>query len=227
MIAETVPFSVDPRHRAMGAIVGGVLGVVAVSVVYLVSLVPAVSDLGVVAFLTGRDGLITGMGGWPATVWLTAPTAAALTGWSMAPRALADDAWSGLGMGLVTYFVGVTIGPLVVFGPMLLVGGSPGVQPSPVDAIVAILGLLIGAVMYAFIGAVLLFPLLGVSALFGVIWARVLRGVVAVSGGAGLQRPSRSLPLAWMLATGVVLGVMWLGASALLLAIGQSAIWLD
>ncbi|MEO5884247.1 MAG: hypothetical protein ABIQ58_01850 [Candidatus Limnocylindrales bacterium] len=224
MTAEPVTATVDPRTRPMGAIVGGVLGAVAAAAVYLVTLVPAVSEFWIVALLAGSESSLAQIGAWSAMVWLTAPIAAALTGWTMAPRALADDAWSGLGMGLATYFVAVTIGPFAVLGPVLFVAGATGAGPAPIEVILATI---MGAVMYAMLGAVLLFPLLGVTALFGIAWARVLRGVVAASGAIALTRPSRPLPIGSMVATAAVLGVMWLGATLILAALGQSEVWID
>ncbi len=204
----------------MGAIVGGAVGGLAMAAVYVVTLVPAVAEIGLVAFLVGPEGMLATTDWSLVLFWATGPIAAAVTGWAMAPRALAGDTWSGVAMGFATYFA-VLIGPFIVLGPFLLMTAPDGAGEAP------LLGALAGMSMYVAIGAVLLFPLLGPCVLGGAVWAAVLRRIVAPSGGVGVSLPFRPQPAAWMVATAIVLGVMWLGATVFLVEISQSEVWID
>jgi hypothetical protein len=211
----------DPRYRSLGAIVGAGIGAVAMAAVYLATLVPAVAAVGIVEILVGPEGLLTISGAGMLLFWATGPIAAAVTGWMMAPRALAGDRWSGVAMGFATYFLAVLIGPFLVLGPMAL-------TMAPIDGGgAADLGSLLAMGTWVPVGAVLLFPLLGPCVVGGVAWAAAVRRVVATSGGVGLALPSRPQPMAWMVATAIVLGVLWFGATMVLIGFAQSDVWMD
>jgi len=211
----------DPRYRSLGAIVGAAVGAVAMAAVYLATLVPAVAAIGMVEILVGPDGLLSMSASAMLLFWATGPIAAALTGWVMAPRALAGDRWSGVAMGFATYFVAVLIGPFLVIGPMML-------AVAPIDGGEAAgFGSLVAMSTWVPVGAILLFPLLGPCVVGGVAWATALRRVVATSGGVGISLPSRPQPMAWMIATAIVLGVLWFGATMVLIGFGSSEVWMD
>jgi hypothetical protein len=223
MTAERLA-GVDPGIRWLGAVAGAFLGVVAAAAVYVALLTPPLAGLGLVESLLGPDGLFTLIGGWSLLVWGTGPVSAALAGGWLAPRAIAGDRWSGIGMGFGTYGIGVVIGPLLVLGPATVMAG-PGPMPvSPME--LASTWVTSGMVLTA-VGAVLLYPLLIVAALFGMGWARLTRSLAEASHLGIAAGPPRPLPVGALIAVAAPLGLLWLGLAAVLLGSGPGDAWLD
>ena len=199
----TDPVRLDPRYRTFGAIVGAGLAFVVMAGLYAATAIPALDSVLLVRTIFDPGGPVSA--GSPPFLWGVAPLAGALAGWLVAPRALAHDRWSGSAMGVVTYAVAVVIGPWAVFGPSVAIVG--GRDPS---AIAKLAELVVGSIMFALLGSVVLLPMLVVCIAGGALWAVVLRGLVEASGGLGSVLPSTPFQARWFVFLFAIGLVAWM-----------------
>jgi hypothetical protein len=188
----------------MGAVVGAVLGTLAMAAVYLALRIPAVESSGLTTFFIGPGGFLSLEGDSP-WAWTAAPLAAGFAGWLRADRALAGDHLAGTLMGYLTYFVGVAIGPAVVFAPFLIrdLAGAPVTEAMRIEDLVGSYAMLL------ILGSFILLPLLVACAAGGIAWAAALRRVVRVSGGLPQPLIPRRPDIRWLVVATIVLGIGW------------------
>ena len=200
---EAAPVGLEPRYRTFGAIVGAGLAFVMMAGLYAATAIPALDSVLMVRTIFDPGGPVSA--GGPPFVWGVAPLAGALAGWLVAPRALAGDRWSGSAMGVVTYAVAVVIGPSAVFGPSVATLG--GRDPSAIEQLAEFV---VGSMMLALLGAVVLLPLLVVCIAGGALWAVLFRRLVEASGGLGVMLPSKPFHAQWFLVGFGLAAVGWL-----------------
>jgi hypothetical protein len=200
---DSDPVRLEPRYRTFGAIVGAGLAFVVMAGLYAATAILALDSVLLVRTIFDPGGPVSA--GGPPFVWGVAPVAGAIAGWLVAPRALAGDRWSGSAMGIVTYAVAVVIGPSAVFGPSVATLG--GRDPSAIEQLAEFV---VGSMMLALLGAVVLLPLLIVCIAGGALWAVLFRRLVEASGGLRVTLPSKPFHAQWFLVGFGVAAAGWL-----------------
>ncbi len=195
----------DRSPRTLGAAVGVTLGAASLAVLWLLAATLGESvDVAILELVAGPDGILSLTGGAP-FIWLAPLLAAAIAGWTLAPRAVARRAWAGWLLGWLAYVIGILVGTLIV---LVLTAGDDVSLVGGFDLAGAYVGLV-------FLGSIVLAPLLLVCVVGGVLWAAVLRTAVPppVSAGSGAAGAS--------IGVGLVLGI----GSGFLLLLWAAAMW--
>ncbi len=184
--------------RAVGAVVGAVVGLAAIGILFVVARLLGVADSTAFALMVGEDGVFSPTSGAP-LAWAVPPLAAAIVGAGTGPTAARGVEWSGAWMGFLTYLLGIVIGAiLLVLVPTVALTETEGVPVGPMN-------LVFGALVLAVVGAIIATPLLLLCVGGGVVWAAVVRRVAPADGGA----TPGSRPALLIVIVGVVLGVLW------------------
>jgi hypothetical protein len=213
---QTPAVSLDARYRVLGAILGAGLAFGTMAALYA-----AASDPTLESLLRVREIFEPGMFGQvgdPQFAWAVAPLSGAVAAWHVAPRALAGDRWSGSAMGVLTYFVAILVGPIIVLLPgALATVGNEGIEAIEGLTFIDVMSVVPMIIVF---GSVVLLPLAVICAAGGAVWAALLRAIVAASGGLEETLPSRPfdarpvvvlfalLAVGWFLLVGLMFGVL-------------------
>jgi hypothetical protein len=197
--------------RSMGATLGVILGLAAMGLVYIASAIPVAESVLHIRYILGPDG-IAATSGTRLLAWAVAPVAAGMAGWISAPRALVGRRFAGVRMGFWTYAIAIVVAPFLVFGPSLAGPGViEGIERQPLESLQSIVtsGPFVVAMIIGF-GAVILAPLLLVSAGAGAVWAAAVRWLTRGSGDPGLRADIPETDTRLLVVMAATLGLLWL-----------------
>jgi hypothetical protein len=203
--------SIDVSYRNIGAILGALLGLVAIAILVALSSVPEIESVLLIRQVLSGSGAFPEGSIQPAMLAVP-PLSAAMGGWLLAVRAIAGDRWSGAVMGATTYFVANLIGPIVAYGSAMEM---------------SLFEVIAGAPLIAIFASFLLFPILLVCFAAGTAWAAILRLTARIPEAAAQSLPSRPFSgLLIAMGTGV-LALGWVPLAMTLGGLLSGGPWVD